>query len=236
MKAKTTKSKDGKRTRTRAKNCPSAELRVLVDAAAFRLFMENGYENTTMRQISEETGFGAGSLYNTFSGKEDILKDIVDSTYTLLIERVEEYLEDDIDPLVAISFPMCAELYAASVNPRYAEILNVAHTTWPIVNMMVDRTVEWEHKYITQFDESITPEIMKRNLTVNAAAMGIYVMKFHKEGPQDAREAVYMCMKVFCSLFGVERDNLDEIVDLIMGLFSEELVMGFFDVKGRDSK
>lgn len=233
MKAKTSKSKDGKRTRTRAKNCPSAELRVLVDSVAFKLFMENGYENTTMRQISEETGFGAGSLYNTFSGKEDILKDIVDSTYTLLIERVEEYLEDDIDPLVAISFPMCAELYAASVNPRYAELLNVAHTTWPIVNLMVDRTVEWEHKFITQFDSTITPEIMRRNLMVNASAMGIYVMKFHKEGPQDAYEAIFMCMKVFCALFNVDDSNLEETVTLILGLFNEEIVMGFFDVKGR---
>lgn len=230
MKAKTAKSKSTKRNRTRAKNCPSSELRKIVDAASFRLFMENGYESTTMRHISEETGFGAGSLYNTFTGKEDILKDIIVTTYTELITKVEEFMDDDVDPLVAMSFPMCASLYAASVNKRYAELQSKAHMTWPIVNAMVDMTVQWELKYLKSFREDITPEIMRRNLMCNAAVMGRYMMQFHEEGPQDCTEAFRMCTGIFCKLFDLQVDNFDEIIDMILNIFSDELVVGMFDV------
>src|SRR4051794_41784460 len=41
--------------------------------AATRLFYERGYHATSMRDIAGEVGIKAGSLYNHFPGKQDIL-------------------------------------------------------------------------------------------------------------------------------------------------------------------
>jgi AcrR family transcriptional regulator len=41
--------------------------------AAAKLFYDKGYHATTMRDIASEVGIKAGSLYNHFPGKQDIL-------------------------------------------------------------------------------------------------------------------------------------------------------------------
>ncbi|WP_220686910.1 TetR/AcrR family transcriptional regulator [Paenibacillus lautus] len=38
-----------------------------------RLFRENGLQATSMSMISNESGVSMGSIYNAFSGKEDIV-------------------------------------------------------------------------------------------------------------------------------------------------------------------
>jgi AcrR family transcriptional regulator len=42
-------------------------------AAAVRLFAENGFERTTMREISRESGIALGALYYYFSSKEELV-------------------------------------------------------------------------------------------------------------------------------------------------------------------
>ena len=49
----------------------STDQRIL--AAATALFSEKGYHGTTMREVASEVGIKAGSLYNHFPGKEDLL-------------------------------------------------------------------------------------------------------------------------------------------------------------------
>src|SRR5699024_1042626 len=45
--------------------------RILAEAA--RLFLQKGYEKTSMQDIMEGTGLSKGAIYHHFSSKEDIL-------------------------------------------------------------------------------------------------------------------------------------------------------------------
>lgn len=48
----------------------------LVLDTAIKLFNENGYEQTTMGDISAATGLSNGSIYHMFEGKDEILRQI----------------------------------------------------------------------------------------------------------------------------------------------------------------
>ena len=48
-------------------------------AAALTLFAENGYNGTSVEQITKAVGIKAPSLYKHFKGKEDILNALIDS-------------------------------------------------------------------------------------------------------------------------------------------------------------
>jgi AcrR family transcriptional regulator len=61
----------------------------LLEAAA-RLFYEQGYPQTTTRQITNACGITPGALYNHFSSKEEILWVIVEDAYTRTAEVCEE--------------------------------------------------------------------------------------------------------------------------------------------------
>lgn len=45
--------------------------------AAYRLFVDQGYHATSMRQIAQGAGVALGGIYNHFSGKEDIYDQVI---------------------------------------------------------------------------------------------------------------------------------------------------------------
>jgi AcrR family transcriptional regulator len=51
--------------------------------AAYKLFAEQGYHGTSMRQIAEESEIALGGIYNHFSGKEDIFKSLIIETHPI---------------------------------------------------------------------------------------------------------------------------------------------------------
>ena len=69
----------------------------LVLDTAIRLFNERGYEQTTMGDISAETGISNGSLYHMFGSKDEILKQIYNRNINIslgLTLNMEEKAED----------------------------------------------------------------------------------------------------------------------------------------------
>lgn len=62
----------------------STEERIL--AAATVLFSEKGYHATTMREVAAEVGIKAGSLYNHYESKEELLFRIARSVMEELLE------------------------------------------------------------------------------------------------------------------------------------------------------
>jgi AcrR family transcriptional regulator len=65
------------RTRTAGRR-DGAETRALARRTALRLFTEQGYEATSLRQIADELGINKASLYYYFESKEAILQSLVE--------------------------------------------------------------------------------------------------------------------------------------------------------------
>ncbi|WP_374008374.1 TetR/AcrR family transcriptional regulator [Leifsonia sp. LS-T14] len=64
---------EGRRTRSRG-----AETRAEAQRVALRLFTEQGYEATSLRQIADELGINKASLYYYFDGKEAIVQSLLE--------------------------------------------------------------------------------------------------------------------------------------------------------------
>ena len=64
----------------------------IVDAA-WRLFYEQGYDDTTVEDIIEESGTSKGSFYHYFAGKDALL-----SSLSYLFDEKYEEIEQEIDP------------------------------------------------------------------------------------------------------------------------------------------
>lgn len=91
----------------------SVRRREILDVAA-RLFARHGYSATSVRQISEEVGLGAGALYHHIGSKEDLLADIHEEFVGSIVRELR--------PIVAADAPPREALFAAGrLMTRYLD-------------------------------------------------------------------------------------------------------------------
>jgi len=64
---------------------------------ACKLFAQKGYYNTTIPDIAKALGMSVGNLYNYFSSKEELAKEIMLFTSKLVGEKLRKVNESDLD-------------------------------------------------------------------------------------------------------------------------------------------
>lgn len=74
-------------------NAKKGQTKRKIVSAAWRLFYEQGYENTTVDEIVERSGTSKGSFYHYFEGKDALL-----SSLSILFDEKYEELMVGLDP------------------------------------------------------------------------------------------------------------------------------------------
>lgn len=101
-------------------------------SAAWKLFYEQGYDNTTVDDIVEESGTSKGSFYHYFEGKDALLSSLsflFDEKYEELMPSVDPqmhsvdkllYLNRELFGVIenTVSLELLARLFPRSSSPR----------------------------------------------------------------------------------------------------------------------
>ncbi|MBA4862564.1 TetR/AcrR family transcriptional regulator [Streptomyces sp. PSKA54] len=76
-------------------------------AAAAELFTTRGYAATTTRAVAERAGMRQATMYHYFSGKEDLLAELLESTVTPSLTLARRLLADDAAPAERRLWELC---------------------------------------------------------------------------------------------------------------------------------
>jgi AcrR family transcriptional regulator len=117
-------------------------------AAAHSLFLQNGYHGTSMRQIARSAGIALGSIYNHFSGKEEIFKAII----------LEHH------PLFDILLGMNAaqgETTEALVRDAAHRMVNALGERKDFLNLMFIELVEFKGQHVPALFELFFPQLQE---------------------------------------------------------------------------
>ncbi len=108
--------------------------------ALVELILENGFEATTVSQITERAQVGRSTFYAHYADKEDLLQGSIEGLRDHLQERVEAAQNGpggDVHPALAFCLPMLEHadqnraLFAAMVGRRGGELLQeLVHDMW----------------------------------------------------------------------------------------------------------
>ncbi|MBI3160804.1 MAG: TetR/AcrR family transcriptional regulator [Chloroflexi bacterium] len=90
--------------------------------AAYELFIANGYHGTSMRQIAERAGIALGGIYNHFTGKEQIFKEVIIRFHP--IKELVPLMEQAEGETVAESMRAIAHIIQGELSKR-REYLNL---------------------------------------------------------------------------------------------------------------
>ena len=109
----------------------ATETRRQILLAAAGLFREKGYKATTLRDVAELAGMGAGSLYYHFASKDAILREVLDVGIATIDEAVRAAvaaLPANATPAERLREAIRADLRAlletSQYTPAYARIYN----------------------------------------------------------------------------------------------------------------
>ncbi|MDO9128323.1 MAG: TetR/AcrR family transcriptional regulator [Anaerolineales bacterium] len=119
--------------------------RAVMDAA-YRLFMEQGFHATSMRQIADRAGLALGGIYNYFRGKDEVFVAVLldHHPYRQIIPLLRDAPGETVDEFVhSAARAMIAEL------GRQPDFLN----------LMFIEIVEFEGRHVPMLFDTIFPDI-----------------------------------------------------------------------------
>ena len=70
--------------------------------AAVNLFLEKGFQETSMREIAEAAGMGKSSLYDYFKTKDEILAFVIEEETIILTKQAQAIARQNISPEIRL--------------------------------------------------------------------------------------------------------------------------------------
>lgn len=96
---------------------------------AARSFLDNGYNNTTIREIAKETGFSSGTITNLYSGKEEMLSGLVAIAIEKQFEVTNKLLYGKTDDKIMFYAAETAlQLHICELNENLREVYMGAYS------------------------------------------------------------------------------------------------------------
>ena len=121
-------------------------------AAAWRLFYEQGYDDTTVEEIIAESGTSRGSFYHYFEGKDALLSSLsylFDEKYEALMPTIDPdmnsfdklmYLNRELFGMIedTVPFELLAQLYSSQLITRGEKhMLDQSRTYYKLLRQIV---------------------------------------------------------------------------------------------------
>ncbi len=110
------------RSRRKAKGLGHLRRAEIIEAAG-RIFLEYGYEGATIRKIADAVGVSSTALYMHFSDKNEILVEIAETTFGLLLAQNTEIGELRMEPVARVRLMLEAYMNFALEHPNAYQLV-----------------------------------------------------------------------------------------------------------------
>lgn len=192
-----------------------------------QLFLENGYEKTTTRQITHRAGILNGSLYNLFESKDQIFSEVIVEMLEDALRVTGRYIPEDAPAVSRMSFPLCLLIYASGRDRRIAELFAAASLRWEIKQRVTESVAGWIRA--NGLDAEVPMEPAEFNLKMYAlmGALGAVIERFEKQpGTIDDFDAACVLAGIMAGAFGLPAEDLEDRISEVYGsIASRDIVI-----------
>ena len=106
----------------------SCETKKKILTACVRLFLEQGYKNTTVSQIVDEAEVARGSYLNLFPTKDKILLELTETMFGGQFDVARNIADSKLPPMYAYAVETALQLTLTELNENLREIYIEAYT------------------------------------------------------------------------------------------------------------
>jgi TetR/AcrR family transcriptional regulator len=162
--------------------------------SALKLFARQGIEKTGMKQIADEADMSVGKLYACYSGKDDIVREVLSDSVKMLQRRGDEACRGIDEPLEQIR---CRLLAAVEHFKAHVDFLMIYHNESPmqcegVVREHIDSSIEIVAKLLAKAIDAgdIPREDPHALAAILVGSVHELMHAFAERGGKDALEAI----------------------------------------------
>jgi AcrR family transcriptional regulator len=208
---------------TRAERMQGVREKIL--SVAKRLFIEQGYKKTTIRQIVQESGITSGSIYNLFESKDAVFAAIANDLLDLMIAQVESRMADQ-DMLHRYAGLMGLEWYCIEQDPILRELCYEAYTEPQILETIIRKNMDLAAYYLEDADliGDFRPEDYYARMVMTKGAMLGFIEFFGFEHAGNVRNLRRELANITFISVGLKKKDIKELYRFILdqeSLFEE---------------
>ena len=179
------------------------------------LFLKQGYNKTTIRQIADVTGLGRGHLYYYFKKKEDILlylyRGLLEKIYSSISEKWG--IKNVVDDYIIAQYIFIHLITSSGRLFRlYIEASEVATIRKEYINILTEMFME----KIEKTDYKFNKIDVCTSISIGCAGEIELMSQYYKgEFYEDIDYLIKSIIKVRLSIIGIDNVDIDEVIDRI---------------------
>ena len=196
-------------------NRERGKTRTLVLHSATKLFIENGYTNTRIKDIAADSGVGYNEIFRMFTDKDTLLSHLVD----LVIEHQFEVSKNVLsnitnDELFLYVFESVLQLYITELNENIREMYAVSYslpsTSHKIYDYFSSKIETIFKKYLPEYETKdfyeleIAPAGIMRGFIINPCNMYFTIDR-----------KVQRFIRTTLKIYEVPREKIEEVIAFI---------------------
>lgn len=187
------------------------EVRKKIIKAARQLFLEQGFDNTTIRQITQKADISTGTLYHFYKDKEDIFFHIADETFLKVIAKSLELVPDE-DIYLRLVCEMAIHIQSFLSNRNTAELYVIAYGSYKISEEVMLKQHPRMKAFINNKDSSLGEEDMPLiSLTIKGLLHALALKAMHGEYLAPA-EIIPQSARLILSLLAVPAAEIEATI------------------------
>lgn len=188
-----------------------------------RLFLEQGYENTTVRQVLKKANLSTGSLYHFFKNKEEILlfalKDALLEISSLTDSMAVKYNE----PVLRYALGIAVGTSEIFKYKHLFNFYNAIYKNESAENYMISLKVTRMKNLLNDLNLDFTDnQIHSRVLAIHGATRALMLAKINKQLSATLNDIYSLIIKIALSEFNVPKEKIEKIIKLTTEIIQDE--------------
>jgi len=183
-----------------------------------RLFVDQGYQKTTIRQIIEEAGINIGTLYHFFRDKEDIFLRGSEQTDIELVALVESLTKHEKDYVLKYAIYRALEFKMVEKSDKIAELYLESYSSWRMTQMVIPINMVRNKLYFHEYNKDFTKQDYYRISMALRGMRLMYIAERVHTGLNKFKEYTPFIIESALRAFNVPKKRRDEAIRKAMDI------------------
>ena len=182
-----------------------------------RLFLENGYHQTTMTQILREAQVSSSSFQNLFRSKDGVLRELVDFMFENQFGTARKVAGAELPPVYVYAVETALQITLTELNENLRQIYLEAYTQEHLLDYIQRATAQELYRIFGPYQPELTEQDFYE-LELGSAGL----MRGYMANPCTADFPLERKLNKFLTLalrgYKVPEDELQKILSFVAGL------------------